>query len=106
VSMRDKEQRRWDVRLPENKAAKGGNRLKIVLSGIVLLALVAGPIMLTKSKESGSKGLGPESSEAPVAQAAALTWDGEAGDQAKEGRSDSDSTGAQNGRYFPGRQAM
>jgi hypothetical protein len=104
--MRDKEQRRWDVRLPENNVAKGGNRLKTVLSGLVLLALVAGPIMLTKSRESGSKGLGPESSDAPVAQAAALTWDGEAGDTAKEAKSDSNSTGAKNGRYFPGRQAM
>jgi len=104
--MRNKEQSRWDVRLPENKAAKGGNRLKTVLSGLVLLALVAGPVMLTKSKESGRKGLGPESNEAPAAQAAALTWNDEAGDETKEGKSNSDSTGAQNGRYFPGRQAM
>ena len=67
---------------------------------------MAGPIVLTKSKDLGSEGLGPESSEGPAVEAAALTWDGEAGDKAKEGKSKSDSTGAQKGRYFPGRQAM
>ena len=104
--MRNKEQSRWDVRLPENKAAKRGSGLKTVLSGLVLLALVGGPIVLSKSKEPGSKGFGPESSETAIAQEAALTWDGEAGDKTKEGKSESDSTGAQHGRYFPGRQAM
>jgi hypothetical protein len=106
MAMRDKEQGRWDVRLPENAAAKGENKLKALISGLVLLALVAGPILVTKGKESGSEGLGPESSGAPAAQAAAVSWDGEAGDKTKEEINRADSTGAQHGRYFPGRQAM
>jgi hypothetical protein len=78
----------------------------MLLSGIVLIALVAGPNLVTESEDSVGEGLGPESGEAPVVQAAATIWDGEAVDQAKEDKNRADSTGAQHERYFPGRQAM
>ena len=104
--MRHKKQIKWDVRLPKNYKSDGHGRLKKALAGLALLALVAGSILVSNGKKSGSDSLGPETTAAPVAQAAAITWNSEEEDRAKEGVNQADSTGAQQGRYFPGRQAM
>lgn len=101
MAMRDNEQSRWDVRLPERRESRGESWLKTMFSGIVLLALIGGPMLMTNGKESEREALRSESSGAPIAQAAAVTWDG-----TEEGKTKVDSTGAQDERYFPGRQAM
>lgn len=103
--VRKRVQDRWDVRMPECGKPKWQGRLKTALAGLVLLALVAGPILVSNGKKSGDERLGPKTTDAPVAQAAG-TWNGEEEDRAKEGTNQADSTGAQHGRYFPGRQAM
>ena len=104
--MLDRERVRWDLTLPEDVTVKRDSKLRTALSGVVLLALVAGPMMIKAKEQPPCDEVGPESSRAPATEVTAVSWNGETGQKAKEDNNRADSTGAQHGRYFPGRQAM
>jgi hypothetical protein len=88
--MREDERVRWDVTIPNAGKSRKGERVKTVISALVLLALLAGPALIRDDK-GGSKAGRPA---------------GDAGAEVAATHTAADSAGTQYERYFPGRQTM
>jgi hypothetical protein len=100
--MRDEERVRWDVTIPNAGGSRTGDRLKTVVSALVLLVLLAGPVLI-REKGGGSEAGRPAGGGL---QAAAGGAGGGATAEVVATHAATDSAGTRYERYFPGRQAM
>jgi len=94
----------WDVHIPEKYRTGREGRSKLVVSGLILAALVAGPLVLFDGRDSEDK-QARSGNEAAVS-VSSRTPESETPVQADAAASDVDTAGVQYERYFPGRQAM
>jgi hypothetical protein len=99
--MRDEEQVRWDVTVPK-KGSRKSDRVKTIISALVLLALLVGPALI-REKKSGSEAGRQAAGEVQAANAGA---GGGATAEVVAAQTAADSAGTRYERYFPGRQAM